>query len=139
LIPSQDFHFTDRRARVSLTSSPSLPPQYMGALHVYTYPRGTTPSPTPINIYIRIHAPRRDRRSDCFILYARVYSIRPSNKVPGFLNVFIVLSNSVRARHSSHLISYLPIGRQYINSRIRLSRGHTGCTIYSPPAGLIYI
>lgn len=37
-----------------------------------------------------------------------------SNKVPGFLNVFIVLSNSVRVRHSRVLISYLPNGRQYL-------------------------
>lgn len=83
-----------------------------------------SPAPPYINtcLYIRIRAPRRDRRSDCFIR-VRIYSItRSSNKVLGFLNVFIVLSNSIRARHSLHLISYLSNGRQYISSRIRLAQ-----------------
>lgn len=83
--------------------------------HIYIYTDTRTPSRPPFRL---------------LYIHARVYSVRSSNKVPGFLNVFIVLSNSVRARHSRHLISYLPIGRQYINSRIRLSHAGTQRYIY---------
>jgi hypothetical protein len=102
--------------------APSLSCCCSCALHP---PLRPTPLHININLYIRIRAPRRNRRSDCFI-HVRVYSIRSSNKVLGFLNVFIVLSNSVRARHPLHLISYLSNGRQYISSRIRLAQHYIG-------------
>lgn len=80
LIPSQDFGYTERCACT----------RFSAPLRQRAVPTSTR---TQARADTRTHTVHWARRS--------------SNKVPGFLNVFIVLSNSVRVRHSQDLRSYL--------------------------------
>lgn len=78
----------DSRTKISIIRSGTRAHAFFSS----SGPSPTTSSGHPIYIYISI--------------YIYIY-LGSSNKVPGFLNVFIVLSNSVRARHSRGGSSYL--------------------------------